>query len=38
MYKAVLEDYIKEYGGLPKDVGPAKEIVLFSEKLEKNQD
>ena len=34
-YKAVLEDYIKEYGGLPKDVGPAKEIVLFSEKLEK---
>ena len=37
-YKAVLEDYIKEHGGLPKDAGPAKEIVLFSEKLEKNKD
>jgi len=32
-YKAVLEDYIEKYGGLPKDVGPAKDIVLLSEKL-----
>lgn len=32
-YKAVLEDYIEKYGGLPKDVGPASKIVLLSEKL-----
>tara|TARA_B100000035_G_scaffold178373_1_gene152106 strand:+ start:2123 stop:2362 length:240 start_codon:yes stop_codon:yes gene_type:complete len=32
-YKAVLQDYIDKYGGLPKEVGPAKDIVLFSEKL-----
>ena len=32
-YKAVLQDYIDKYGGLPKDVGPAKDIVLLSEKL-----
>ena len=37
-YKAVLEDYIEKYGGLPKDAGPSKGIVLFSEKLEKNQE
>ena len=36
-YKAVLQDYIEKYGGLPKDAGPSKGIVLFSEKLEKNQ-
>jgi hypothetical protein len=32
-YKAVLREYIEEHGGLPKDVGPAKDILLFSEKL-----
>ena len=32
-YKAVLREYIEEHGGLPKDVGPAKDLVLFSEKL-----
>ncbi len=32
-YKAVLTEYIEEHGGLPKDVGPAKNLVLFSEKL-----
>lgn len=32
-YKAVLEDYISKYGGLPCDVGPAKNISLFSEKI-----
>lgn len=30
-YKAVLKSYIEEHGGMPKDVGPAKDIVLFSE-------
>lgn len=30
-YKAVLTHYITEHGGLPKDSGPAKDIVLFSE-------
>ena len=34
-YKAVLEDYIEKYGGLPRDAGPSKGIELFSEKLEK---
>lgn len=32
-YKAVLEYYIAEHGGMPCDVGPAKGIELFSEKL-----
>ena len=32
-YKAVIQYYIDEHGGLPKDIGPAKNIVLFSEKL-----
>jgi hypothetical protein len=32
-YKAVVQHYIDEHGGLPKDIGPAKNIVLFSEKL-----
>ena len=32
-YKAVLREYIEEHGGLPKDVGPAKNLALFSEKL-----
>jgi hypothetical protein len=32
-YKAVIQYYIDEHGGLPKDIGPAKDIVLFSEKL-----
>ena len=32
-YKAVLREYIEKHGGLPKDVGPAKDLVLFSEKL-----
>jgi hypothetical protein len=30
-YKAVLIAYIEEHGGLPCDVGPAKDLVLFSE-------
>ena len=32
-YKAVLREYIETHGGLPKDVGPAKNLVLFSEKI-----
>ena len=32
-YKAVIENYIAEHGGMPCDVGPAKDIELFSEKL-----
>jgi len=32
-YKAVLREYIETHGGLPKDVGPAKDILLFSEKI-----
>ena len=32
-YKAVLKEYIEEYGGLPCDVCPAKDLVLFSEKI-----
>lgn len=32
-YKAVIQHYIDEYGGLPKDVGPAKDIELFSEQI-----
>ena len=32
-YKAVIQHYIDEHGGLPKDTGPAKEIKLFSEKI-----
>ena len=32
-YKAVIEHYITEHGGMPCDVGPAKDIELFSEKL-----
>ena len=30
-YKAALTAYIEEHGGLPCDVGPAKDLVLFSE-------
>ena len=32
-YKAVLNDYIEAHGDLPCNAGPAKDIVLFSEKL-----
>lgn len=32
-YKAVIQHYVDEHGGLPKDTGPAKDIVLLSEKL-----
>lgn len=32
-YKAVIQYYIDEHGGMPCDIGPAKDIVLFSEKL-----
>lgn len=32
-YKAVIQTYIDEYGGLPSEVGPAKDFQLFSEKL-----
>jgi len=31
-YKAVIRSYIDEHGGMPNEAGPAKEIVLFSEK------
>ncbi len=31
-YKAVIQYYIDEYGDLPCNIGPAKDIVLFSEK------
>lgn len=30
-YKAVIQHYIDEHGGLPCDTGPAKELKLFSE-------
>lgn len=30
-YKAVIKDYIEIYGGLPSQVGPAKEIKLVLE-------
>ena len=32
-YKAVIQHYIDEYGDLPCNAGPAKDIILFSEKL-----
>lgn len=32
-YKAVLKDYIAAHGDLPCHAGPAKDIVLFSEKI-----
>lgn len=32
-YMAVIQHYVDEHGGLPKDIGPAKDIVLLSEKL-----
>lgn len=32
-YKAVIQHYIDEYGDLPCNIGPAKNIVLFSEKI-----
>lgn len=32
-YKAVIQYYIDEHGGMPCDVGPAKDIELFSEKI-----
>mgnify|MGYP000176746163 CR=1 FL=1 len=30
-YRAVLTEYIEEHGDLPYKVGPAKDLVLFSE-------
>jgi len=30
-YKTVIEWYVKEYGGLPSEVGPGKEIRLLTE-------
>lgn len=30
-YKAVIEWYVSEYGGLPSDVGPGKEVKLVYE-------
>lgn len=30
-YRAVIEDYIKQHGGLPSQVGPAKDIKLVME-------
>jgi hypothetical protein len=32
-YKAVLKEYIEKFGDLPCSAGPAKDIVLFSEKI-----
>lgn len=32
-YMAVIREYIETYGGMPNEVGPAKDIVLFSEKI-----
>ena len=32
-YKAVLKEYIEKFGDLPCNAGPAKDIVLFSEKI-----
>jgi hypothetical protein len=32
-YKSVIQSYVDEYGGLPSQVGPAKSIELFSEKI-----
>lgn len=32
-YKAVIQEYIETHGGMPNEVGPAKDIVLFSEKI-----
>lgn len=30
-YKAVIHDYIQQHGGLPSEIGPAKEIKLVME-------
>ena len=30
-YKAVIQFYIDEHGGFPCDIGPAKDLVLYSE-------
>ena len=30
-YKTVIEWYVKEYGGLPSEVGPGKDIKLLTE-------
>jgi hypothetical protein len=30
-YKTVIKWYVKEYGGLPSEVGPGKEIKLLTE-------
>jgi len=27
-YKAVIKDYVERYGGMPSEVGPAKEVKL----------
>ena len=32
-HKAVIQHYIDEYGDLPRNIDPAKNIVLFSEKI-----
>jgi hypothetical protein len=32
-YKAVIQHYIDEHGDLPCNIGPAKDIILFSEKI-----
>ena len=32
-YRAVIEWYINEYGGLPSDVGPAKNVKLILENI-----
>ena len=32
-YRAVIEWYINEYGGLPSDIGPAKNVKLILERI-----
>ena len=32
-YKAVIEDYVKQFGGLPSQVGPGKNVKLILEEL-----
>lgn len=31
-YRAVIDWYVKEYGGLPSEVGPGKNVVLIMDK------
>ncbi len=31
-YKAIIKDYVKQYGDLPSKVGPGKDVVLIIDK------